>query len=62
MFEGWTWCIFLHEFEEDHQGEKGVIPKGTILPNLVHMTNLKGRKVAWVPLKQNNFFFVLASQ
>ena len=38
------------------------IPKGTILLNLVHVTNLKGPKVAWVPLKQTKIAFVGESQ
>ena len=38
------------------------IPKGTILPNLVHVTNSKGSKVAWELLKQNKITFVGASQ
>ena len=38
------------------------IPKGTILPNLVHVTNTKGPKVAWVPLKQTKVVFVSANQ
>ena len=32
--------------------------KGTILPNLVHMTNTQGPKLAWVPLKRNKIDFV----
>ena len=38
------------------------IPKGTILPNLVHVTNTRGPKVAWVPLKQTKIVFVGANQ
>ena len=37
------------------------IPKGTILPNLVYVTNSKGLKVAWVPFRQNNITFVGAN-
>ena len=38
------------------------IPKGTTLPNLVHMTNTQGPKLAWVPLKRNKIIFVGTSQ
>ena len=38
------------------------IPKGTILPNLVHVNNSKGPKVAWVPLKSTKITFIGTTQ